>query len=810
MNCDRNGEQCDYSIKLNWLGRNKKGGSPGDNMLGTGSFGIPYDPHASRKSSKSTDDQPSPSPSRLSFYGPTQNAQDYSSPSGDLRRSREIEVQASTQYVHNGDTQMLELPAVRDLSGAPFQQLRASSLGSYPSPANSTSDSPPKLPLPSFRYNQGSQSQSTSNPEMRPPYQTSQNNFSNTSDTADSPKDPAYMMDQRSKRMRFSTNGDGYDFNQSSHNLPSHNFSPTSNFGPTNRPPPVTHPTSFGGAYTPATSAGSDDTNRPALKRFPYPSTDTPHDRRVSVQSLLSEVSPVDSGSEAQFPERLSTASSVTSEKTPYGIDRGLPDKDVTDNDDTNALSDRTPTLSTLAPVDAESDAGGDDCYSEFGFGLDAHNDISEETSYYSKPIRVCISRSLEPLPAELKDNPMNLLYFHHFLDHTARILVPHDCSENPFKSILPRSWSPISPFFFQLVLMQRTVAIEDPVLLHLLLSYSACHRSRLLNHPEPMKRISKWMEGVFPALASALSPGNQVSDSNLATAIMLASLEIIAPKSFEVEVPWQQHLNFAREMIMRRGHGKPVHRRETIPYFLTRWFAYLDVFGSLSGRKNDQPLFHGNYWASDSTDDESGFQIDCLLGFTSWCVSILAKIAELARACDSERIDPEGTVRTDWKPTPETAEKAESLKSNLERARMHPYHGCPHRRSSTNTKDNESYAVEMVTTNDAFHWAGLIHLHRRVLGKRSEDPEVQMYVREIVTALYKIRKGGTAEACLLFPMFTAGCDAREQSQRDTIMDRLKGMEGSGMFQVRQARALMEKVWETGRSWETFSGEFIG
>jgi len=57
--------------------------------------------------------------------------------------------------------------------------------------------------------------------------------------------------------------------------------------------------------------------------------------------------------------------------------------------------------------------------------------------------------------------------------------------------------------------------------------------------------------------------------------------------------------------------------------------------------------------------------------------------------------------------------------------------------------------------------------------------------VREIVGALYKVRKGSTAEACLLFPMFTAGCDAQDEKQRVLIMDRLKGVEEFGMSQVR-------------------------
>lgn len=49
---------------------------------------------------------------------------------------------------------------------------------------------------------------------------------------------------------------------------------------------------------------------------------------------------------------------------------------------------------------------------------------------------------------------------------------------------------------------------------------------------------------------------------------------------------------------------------------------------------------------------------------------------------------------------------------------------------------------------------------------------------------LGKVRRGGTAEANLLFPMFTAGCDAREGKVRGEILERLRAVEGSGMTQV--------------------------
>lgn len=322
--------------------------------------------------------------------------------------------------------------------------------------------------------------------------------------------------------------------------------------------------------------------------------------------------------------------------------------------------------------------------------------------------------------------------------------------------------------------------------------------------------RIAMWMSDVFPSLRKALDdPSGQISNSNLATAIMLASLQILNPNTFGGAVPWQQHLHVARQMIVARGGATSVHRKDKVSYFLNRWFAYLDVLGSLSGGCKDKPLFSGNYWANDTPGEDQDYQIDCLLGFTSRCVSILAKIAELARKCDSERIDSVGNIRRHWQPSLDIIQQAEKLKNDLTEARQHRYQGCPHRRASTQIEDS-SYAVELVTTNEAFHHAGYIHVNRRILGRPSTDIEVQFAVREIVSALYKVRKGGTAEGCLLFPMFTAGCDAQDAMQRGKIMERLQRMEGLGMSQVKKARVMMEKVWETGRPWETLaSGDFF-
>ena len=87
-------------------------------------------------------------------------------------------------------------------------------------------------------------------------------------------------------------------------------------------------------------------------------------------------------------------------------------------------------------------------------------------------------------------------------------------------------------------------MAIGDSNLLNLLLAYSASHRARYLGHPEPANRIAHWVSKVFPTLRMALeSSSEDITDSHLATAIMLLSLKIVSPRTFEVPITWKSHL---------------------------------------------------------------------------------------------------------------------------------------------------------------------------------------------------------------------------------------------------------------------------
>lgn len=356
-------------------------------------------------------------------------------------------------------------------------------------------------------------------------------------------------------------------------------------------------------------------------------------------------------------------------------------------------------------------------------------------------------------------------------------------------------------------------MAVADENIMNLLLAYSAAHRARMLKHPEPSNRIAVWVQDVFPKLRQTLVENpNDMSDNTLAAIIMMASLEIICSGTFEVPISWQDHLTMARRIISARGGPRGMNRQDHVAYFLSRWFAYLDVLGSLSGGKTDMPL-DSSYWSDQNAVADKDFEIDCLMGFTTRCVGSLARISELAKMCEPQRIDDEGNVRGDWRPDLEVVRRAAQIRRELEEGLLERNNrkGCNHRSSASTESEGAWDATEIYATNEMFHWAGLIHLYRRVLGKPTSDIEVQHAVREVVGLLYKIRRGSTAEACLMFPIFAAGCDTEDQGQRDKIMERLRSVEGFGMTHTPKVATLLQRVWDTGKPWESLvSGEFFG
>lgn len=355
-------------------------------------------------------------------------------------------------------------------------------------------------------------------------------------------------------------------------------------------------------------------------------------------------------------------------------------------------------------------------------------------------------------------------------------------------------------------------MAINNDNLLSLLLAYSASHRARILGQKEPVMRIALWVQDIFPALRRSLDDHKQkISTANVATAIMLSSLAIVSPTAFGYNIPWQRHLMLARELIAARPEGLRVDHHSSLEgqmcSFLWSWFAYIDVLGGLSGGPTDAtPAWILDYKVYNPQDDDEN---DCIMGFTTRCVYILSQIAELVRRHEPDRLRATRKDPNAWKPSMHIIMSVESLEVDVRDSMAQPPRPCAHLlRSGDAVRWKED---EIAATNEAYHWAALVNLQRRVLGKPSEHPDVQELVQKIINCIDRISVGGTAENCLVLPLFTAGCDCIDPERRKTLLRRMLNLEDSGMMQVTRARALMQRSWETGKAWETLlTTEFIG
>ncbi len=509
--CERQGETCDYSIRLNWEGRTKRkstdltqeaaktlttpigGPRPGvlPRPLSEPALGgslvldgadstrsqIPYSlsgslsevsPNLKTENDRDVYSLEAASKSHIiplssfevSSFAPVLSPRTITDPrvhhDGRLAAGGEDESVSTPMSdisfvgMHGGQ----QLGFRDQISASQLSRIRDPSSAPYPSPTDSNLDSPPLSALQSLNFSKDHR-HSLSNGQMPPPSQHNRPSLSygdlgrNHEELSNArhhtPKrlrmSPPRDVSQRYRSTSYSGSSGGpslpaMPLNPSPHLAAFRSYSPSDCYGQTQ--------------FTSAVSSMRSGANqfRPMLKALAPPSREQSPDRRLSVSSLLAD--PLegnemgfDSGKDSMF---LASAYDQNhfQDVIKYGVDRGFPDIDLPLNKDDLALDGITPTFTTAGYNFLKSEDPGDEMNnrSEFGFGLNAVNSAHGEGGYYARPVPVSIPRSLGGLPAALLENPMNLLYFHHFLNHTARILVPHDCSENPFKSILPQSKS--------------------------------------------------------------------------------------------------------------------------------------------------------------------------------------------------------------------------------------------------------------------------------------------------------------------------------------------------------------------------------
>lgn len=446
----------------------------------------------------------------------------------------------------------------------------------------------------------------------------------------------------------------------------------------------------------------------------------------------------------------------------------------------------------------------------------------SSTSSTPNSPTSNRVPRALLPLPDILLEVPYYMELFNHFVHITADVLVPVPRQlypDNPFATVLPQ------------------IALGTPHLLSVMLAYAASHRAKWLNREEPTEVISQLLNRTFEGLNRSLEDSRESkSDATLATAIMLATYEIISAK---VDDSWKTHLHGAREIVVARGladrlsgglltdstdSGSSSGRNESsrmfgphqlkllnewisedeASYFLLRSFSYIDVIGSLSSSSASTSLTTNEpvaqLWSIPTNtrlSHDSG--IDFLLGLDLNMIPIFSKVSSLIhrRRTLSEKSETDHIVEEEEEIASEALELSQILLTCCSNDSMKMV--APTRRAFSSASC--SY-TQLRVMNLAFCYAALIHLYRRALLFPGQSDTVQSIVSTVTDLLEThIPAGSHIEACMSFPIFTVGCEVYDHPTREVYRGRINGMKRFGIGQITRASEVMELCWESGRPW---------
>jgi len=281
------------------------------------------------------------------------------------------------------------------------------------------------------------------------------------------------------------------------------------------------------------------------------------------------------------------------------GFDEGLPQKDIPFNRESDMIAQRSRVEESLGiPAEREKrmvmqlppasksllralpNSRGHENYVKASI---------QDRTYYSGPMPIMISKSLTTLSDILQADLTNLLYFHHSINNTARLLVDNDDLENPFRTLLPYSKHRLANFnashysiefnagfpFWQVDFV--IVATSDPDMFLVLLAYSVFHRTAYTGHETPKEGIDVYLRRVSLGFRQTTEHQTGVASmAMVAIAIMLASMIAIAPVDCYLK---------AANSILKWPLSIKSDRNNRILSFLNNWLFEMERFSICSSR---------------------------------------------------------------------------------------------------------------------------------------------------------------------------------------------------------------------------------
>ena len=234
----------------------------------------------------------------------------------------------------------------------------------------------------------------------------------------------------------------------------------------------------------------------------------------------------------------------------------------------------------------------------------------------------------------------------------------------------------------------------------------------------------------------------------------------------------------------------------------LTSWqaFRYFDVASALSFGSSPMSgtILVPQAQEFQSLQERSALTaVDTLFGLVAdlWpIIHRLASLVEVKRNLDKEEISSPGaerssTMRTDF----------ETNTASIELALHQWIPKIPASVVTIETPADDSRLQSVLNNAEAHRQAAFVFLYRTVLGHSRTSPKVQTPVKQALQACLRVVIFSGPMAALVWPLFTAACEAVEDSDRNVARNVFQHLETrQGMNNIVTAYDVCEDVWKRG------------
>lgn len=310
--------------------------------------------------------------------------------------------------------------------------------------------------------------------------------------------------------------------------------------------------------------------------------------------------------------------------------------------------------------------------------------------------------------------------------------------------------------------------------------------------------------------LANLMNAEERTSDSTLATIMMLAAFDIFFS---DKRRKWRAHVYGAGRLIMERlcDSGSNMltisdEGESNDLFFITRWFSYVDIIGSLSSTSKvitSEKLRAIKYKFEKMTDQENWSRrrinlkdIEAGTGLEAKVLSYLADVSWLIRERE-QRQDANGGEITQ-KLLSQVLELDYEINAHLNESERERDEIFKAYYSQGRPEIHKGYRI-LRATNLIFGLTGSFQLKRRVLNLPQNS-------RIIEDSLVKITKlvdesiplVSSSTSCIIFCLFCCGCELLSDSMvkyRPVYMKRIDSLNRKGVSSAAMAKRIMEKCW---------------